>query len=506
MSSEPQDQASAAAQDSGRGIGDQIGRYRNAFIAVITMIVLAAVSGGYILAHERLYVPSWVPVIGKSYFKLEGEFSTAQSIAPGQGQAVTIAGAKIGEIATVDLHNGRALVSMNVEPKYAKYIYRNATMLMRPKSELKDMAIEVAPGTPAAGRLRSGEVLPVSQTSPNINLDQFLAGLDAETRAYLQQLLAGAAQGLKGNSANLAAVFKRFSPMQRYLNEITHELRYRQANIGHSIHNFRLLLEALGNKDTQLGQVIDSSNAVFRVFAQQDRNVEKTIALLPGTLHKAKTNLGKLATAFEVVGPTLKELHPFATSLASALEGTRTMFKFQTPIIKNQVRPFLREILPVVNKIGPSSQNLAEATPDLTTFFSVFNEFFNELAYNPGPKQGGFLFFLDWANHNFNSVLSSADAHGTLGNTLVYFNCNLVEILSGVEKVNPAVRLILGLLHPPTKAQCAAAQVAPKATAGAGVRASTVAHSAHQRKAASAFNSAGLAALSNALAGKRGGR
>ena len=223
MSSEPQEQTTGGPpQDTGRGLGDQIGRYRNAFIAVITMIVLAMVSGGYILAHERLYVPSWVPVIGKSHFTLKGEFETAQAIAPGQGQAVTIAGAKIGEIASVELHNGRALVSMNVEPKYAKYLYKNATMLMRPKSELKDMAIEVAPGTPSAGALKSGQVLPVSQTSPNLNLDQFLASLDAETRSYLQQLLAGAGQGLKGNGENLSAAFKRFSPMQRYLTEITH--------------------------------------------------------------------------------------------------------------------------------------------------------------------------------------------------------------------------------------------------------------------------------------------
>ena len=40
----------------------------------------------------------------------------------------------------------------------------------------------------------------------------------------------------------------------------------------------------------------------------------------------------------------------------------------------------------------------------------MLNEFFNELAYNPGPSKGGFLFFLDWGNHNLNSVVSSADA------------------------------------------------------------------------------------------------
>ena len=36
---------------------DQIGRYRTAFIAVVTMIVIAALVGGYILSHENLKLP-----------------------------------------------------------------------------------------------------------------------------------------------------------------------------------------------------------------------------------------------------------------------------------------------------------------------------------------------------------------------------------------------------------------------------------------------------------------
>ena len=67
------------------------------------MIVIAAVVGGYILAHENLKLPGWVPVLGRNYYTLKADFQTAQAVTPGQGQAVTIAGAKIGEIASVDL-------------------------------------------------------------------------------------------------------------------------------------------------------------------------------------------------------------------------------------------------------------------------------------------------------------------------------------------------------------------------------------------------------------------
>src|SRR5438105_12720393 len=113
------------SHEGGLSVRDQIERYRTAFISVVSLIVIAAAIGGYILAHENLKLPGWVPVFGRSYFTLKANMQTAQAITPGQGQAVTIAGAKIGEIASVRLHEGTATVTMKITPKYAR-IYKNA--------------------------------------------------------------------------------------------------------------------------------------------------------------------------------------------------------------------------------------------------------------------------------------------------------------------------------------------------------------------------------------------
>jgi phospholipid/cholesterol/gamma-HCH transport system substrate-binding protein len=439
--------------EGGLSVRDQIERYRAAFISVVVMVVIAAAVGGYILSHENLKLPGWVPVLGREYFTLKAEIQTAQAVTPGQGQAVTIAGAKIGEIASVDLHEGVAIVTMKITPKYAR-LYRNATMLLRPKTQLQDITVEVNPGTPSAGRLHSGEMLPLSQTAANVDFDEFLAGLDAESRAYLQELLAGAGEGLNHNGKALAATLKRFDPTARYGQEIAQQLEVRHANIAHSIHNFRILMEALGGKDKQLAQLIDASNAVFATFAQEQVNLESTLHLLPSALRKTGTGLGKLATASSVLGPALHKLQPFASALGPANEATRRLALKTTPIFKNEIRPFARQILPVINELEPTTRQLGEAFPKLSTSFSVFNEFFNELAYNPGPGKGGFLFFLDWGNHNLNSVASSADAHSTLGRSLVYFNCKILPIFKGASEVNPTVNLLVNLLKPPTGAEC----------------------------------------------------
>src|ERR1039458_1067891 len=284
------------SHEGGLGVRDQIERYRTAFISVVTMVVIAVVVGGYILAHENINLPGWFPVLGKNYYTLKADFQTAQALTPGQGQAVTIAGAKIGEIASVDLHEGVATVTMRLTPKYAR-IYRNATLLMRPKTNLQDLTVEIAPGTPASGRLPSGATLPIAQTAPKIDFDEFLAGLDTETRAYLQELLAGAGEGFKENGKAFSATLKRFDPTARDITEIGEQLEIRHENTARSIHNFRLVIEALGDKDKQLSQLVDASNAVFAVFAKQEKNVESLLNLLPGALAKTRKGLGKLAIA-----------------------------------------------------------------------------------------------------------------------------------------------------------------------------------------------------------------
>jgi phospholipid/cholesterol/gamma-HCH transport system substrate-binding protein len=442
----------------GLSVRGQIERYRTAFISIITMVVMAAAVGGYILAHENLKLPSWVPVLGHPTYTLKADFQTAQAVTPGQGQAVTIAGAKIGEVQSVDLHEGVATVTMRLTPKYAR-IYRNATMLLRPKTQLQDITVEVNPGTPAAGRLPSGSTLPLAQSAPDVNFDEFLSALDAETRAYLQELLAGAGEGLKNNGKALSATLKRFDPTARDIAQIASQLEIRHANIARSIHNFRLLTEAVGGKDKQLAQLVDASNAVFASFAKEDQNVQSTLHLLPGALTKTRSGLGKLADATDQLGPTLHKLQPFASALGPADAATQRLTKVTTPIIKNQIRPFAREVLPTINELAPATKSISEAFPKLATSFSVLNEFFNELANNPGSKQGGFLFFLDWANHNLNSVVSSADAHGVLGRSLLYLNCEVAPILKGAAEVNQTVNLIVGLLNPPTKAACQSAGI-----------------------------------------------
>ena len=90
------------------------------FLAIIGLLIIALAVASVILSKQRFTLPAWVPLIGQDFFMLEAELSTAQAITPGQGQTVNVAGVEIGEIASVKLRDGKAIIGMKIEPRHAR--------------------------------------------------------------------------------------------------------------------------------------------------------------------------------------------------------------------------------------------------------------------------------------------------------------------------------------------------------------------------------------------------
>jgi phospholipid/cholesterol/gamma-HCH transport system substrate-binding protein len=416
------------------------------FVAIIVLFVIALGVGSYILSNQRFYLPAWVPLVGSDFFTMNAEFETAKSVTPGQGQTVTIAGVNIGEISKVTLVDGRARVEMKVRQRYATRIKKDATMLLRPKTGLEDMTIELSPGTPGAPGIPEGWTVPVQNTLPDVKFDQILASLDRDTRDYLRLLVAGAGGGLNGAGDELAATFKRFEPGARDLRRLTSALEDRRTNIKSSIHDLRLLVEAVGEKDTQLTQLIDSSNAVFRSFANQDRNLRSALQQLPPTIRQTNTTLDRVDQLADVMGPALQQLRPTARALGPTLRQVRPFVRRTTPVIRDELRPFARDVRPTITSLRGAARGLAEVTPDLVTTFRVVNYLFNTLAYNPpGRGEEGYLFWAAWANHLGGLIFGTQDAHGPIRRGTILISCNTARVLDTIVAADPVLGTITQL-------------------------------------------------------------
>ncbi|MCX6394700.1 MAG: MlaD family protein [Solirubrobacterales bacterium] len=399
-------------------MGTAIRKHLKDFLAVISLVVIAGGITLYILAHQNIIAPSWVPVLGKETFTFKAQFSTAQAVTPGQGQTINVAGVPIGNVTDVQLENGRAVVSMELEPKFRDRIHPDATMLLRPKTGLKDMVIALDPGTAAGGpALRPDDVLPVSHTQPDVNFDEFLSVLDADTRDYLVLLLNGGGQGLVKNGRTLAQVLRRFDPTQRNIAKITSQLQYRQANMKRVTTSLGLLLTELGKKDTQLAAFVDSSNAVLGDFAAQESNLKKTISLLPGALEATNSAVKNVNSSSLIAGPTLEALRPSARGLTAVQVASQDFFSETISAIQTQLRPFAAasgpsSVQPALRDLAPASEDLAAAGPGLVKTGKSLNYGLNELAYDPAGDVPSYMFDLFWLGHNTSAQLINQDAAG----------------------------------------------------------------------------------------------
>jgi phospholipid/cholesterol/gamma-HCH transport system substrate-binding protein len=456
-----------------------IAKHARDFALVVGLVVVALGVGGYVLSNQRFHLPSWVPVVGSDFVSYEAEFTTAQSVTPGQGQTVQIAGVDVGEITSVELEDGRAVVGMRVRRRFTP-IFKDATALLRPKTGLNDMVVQLAPGSRAAGEAPEGYRIPVEQTALNVNFDEILSSLDADTRDYLQLLVNGGGQAVGANGRRLSAALKRFEPTARGLARLNGALAERRRNIRRAIHNFRLLGEALGAKDDDLATLVDSSNRVFRVFATESESLRRSLRLLPGALGATSTALARARRLGDVLGPTLEDLRPAARALGPALRDVRPFLRDTLPPIRDQLRPFARDTLPVVRELRPAARDLADVTPRLDESFRVLNYTLNTLAYNPPGREEGFLFWASWANHNGMAIFGTQDAHGPIRRGAVVTSCASLAVLDVIGQANPVLGTLAALLNPPQRAAicptgfppaaatpAAAAAGAPPAAAGA---------------------------------------
>ena len=129
------------------------------------------------------------------------------------------------------------------------------------------------------------------------------------------------------------------------------------------VHSFSALSVALSQKDDQLAQLVDSSNAVFRSFANQQSNLRETIRLLPNALQATQSALSNTDTLARALGPALQDLRPGARALGPTLRQVRPFVRQTVAPIRDQIRPFTRAALPTVQQLRPAAADLRRRPP-----------------------------------------------------------------------------------------------------------------------------------------------
>jgi phospholipid/cholesterol/gamma-HCH transport system substrate-binding protein len=417
------------------------------FIAVAVLLVVALVATYIIVQQQRLRIP----ILEEKPFELKAEFQTAQAVVPGQGQTITVAGVRIGDVESVNLEHGVGVVTFGIDRKYVP-IYKNATILMRPRTGLKDMFFELDPGDKSAGVVPEGGTIPTANTAPDVDLDQILQSLDSDTQAYLRLLLVGAGKGLKGQGKNLGHLLGSLGPINRDLDTLNSEVAQRRTELANLIHNLSGLTAAIGRHSQDVQSFVTANNSALSAIAEQDPDLRRTVQLLGPTLTQTQKTLHDVTPFAQELGPAFGSLRPFARKLPELNASTQKLANSATPLIKNKIRPFVRAARPAIPPLRGAAQEYAKATPRLTVLVQQINKLGNLAAYNPkgaepctpsgcpSGRDEGYLYWAAWLAHNGGNVFSAQDANGLYRRIYTTVTCSDLDVLlsqAGASIVSP---------------------------------------------------------------------
>jgi virulence factor Mce-like protein len=351
-------------------------------------MVLFALSCFGLLLFLWLAFGGTVPLKPKGY-RFHTSFAEAGQLA--LEADVRISGVPVGKVKTIkpDKVTGRADVEIQLRSRYAP-LPSDAKAILRQKTLLGETYVELTPGRSGARPIPEGGVLPASQVSDTVELDEILRAFDPQTRAAFQDWMETQAQAISGHGQDLNDALGNLAPFAEDTADIVSVLNKQEGAFSRLIANTGVVFGALSERDGQLKSLIDNSNTVFATTASRDEELKAAFRALP-TFEKESTLTFKRLDEFAAeTNPLITQLRPAARELSPTLQelekispDLRNLLEQLQPLIDASVKGFpaaektLEDLRPLIAQLDPATAQLTPAIDfigqnkrELTSFFA----------------------------------------------------------------------------------------------------------------------------------------
>jgi phospholipid/cholesterol/gamma-HCH transport system substrate-binding protein len=208
---------------------------------------------------------------GSGQTQYQAIFTSASELK--KGDDVRVAGVSVGEVRKVQIYGqNRALVTFRVDKDVPMTTSSGAQV--RYLNLVGDRYLALTEGKPGAPRLQPGEPIPVSQTTPALNLTELFNGFQplfqALTPADVNKLSLNIVQVLQGEGGTIASVLQETA-------SLTNTLADRDQLIGQVISNLSSTLKTVDSHHQQLAQLLTQLNGWLGDLAKDKTDIGDSV-------------------------------------------------------------------------------------------------------------------------------------------------------------------------------------------------------------------------------------
>jgi len=292
---------------------------------------------------------------------------------------VRMAGLNIGKVKTKTFErDGGTLVEMEIDNQYAP-LPRDTRAILRQKTLLGQIYVELTPGTRSGPKLGENETLAASQVEQPVELDELVSTFDPETRRNFRGWMKELGTALDGRGEDLNAAIGNFRDFAVTGSEVLKVLDEEDPALRRLVRNTGIALGAVNERKNQLRELVGNANDTFEALASRNDALAETIRVFPTFLDESKATFARLERFSNDTRPLVRDLIPVAERLQPTLRDVglfapdlKQLFRDLDPLIHEAPRT-LPEAARVLRGAEPLLENLHLYLPELNPILSFLN-------------------------------------------------------------------------------------------------------------------------------------
>jgi phospholipid/cholesterol/gamma-HCH transport system substrate-binding protein len=341
-----------------------------------------------------------------------------------QGATVREAGVNVGTVSGISNRGDSAVIGISLNKNYAP-IYKDGTVRVATKTLVGENYIDLNPGEALAGAVPANGTLPISQAQDAVQLDQILSTFTPSVQAKMRRLLAGFGGGLSNSGPQLnqtidalSGTLNNAAPVAQALSDQSQQLATFATNLGD-------VLDALGQRSTQIQQFVTAGTRTAVTIAARDRALRADLKALPPTISTVARVTRHLAAVGTTADPVLDNLGDALGDLTPALKDLPAAGAATVSALNR-----LKDVTPVASRLATA---LKQTAPSVTQVVAPLASFTNQLDPTVRYLQP-YTTDIQRLLEDMDSLGSTSDANGVLAQLLPVLSASSIQSLSSTDK------------------------------------------------------------------------
>lgn len=343
---------------------------------------------------------------GAKYTLVDADVADVGALRPGDD--VRIASVRVGRVKDIRLVGGTPRVTLQLDGQ--RDVYQDAaaeakSVSVAARSALGQKYVALTPGTPGAGKLRPGAVIPARKTEGAQELSDLLDVLDAPTRGALGSTIREVGGGTGGHAQDLQDALKAAPGLLPDLGTVSKALSSNDgADLTALLTSAQRLSGRFSGRQQQLSDLLGQLDTTMRAIAVDNgKPLADVVHKGPDTLRALRSGLQSVQAPLQDLHAGMDKLRPGAKALGQATPDLRGVLREavpplgKVPAVSEQAQPALSDLTQTMADARPLAPRLTRALGSADDFLRVLAPYAPEVS----------SWFTNWA-----AALSHGDSNG----------------------------------------------------------------------------------------------